>query len=172
MTRSSNKELVEPYNEPEQALHSLRKLSKTTSFDHSSSSEFELFSDHERQFEEEITETMTEPTMEEYMMKTQEDYGLGIARPKFDKDAKFELKGQFLKELREHNFSGLENEDANEHIETVLEIVDLFTIPDVTRDQLMLLVFPITLTGAASRWLRNEPAGLISTREILKEIFF
>nr|GEU36794.1 hypothetical protein [Tanacetum cinerariifolium] len=66
MTRSSNKELVEPYNEPEQALHSLRKLSNTTSFDHSSSSKFELFSDHERQFEEEIIETMTKPPMEEY----------------------------------------------------------------------------------------------------------
>nr|GEU63458.1 hypothetical protein [Tanacetum cinerariifolium] len=36
---------------------------------------------------------MTEPTMEEYMTKTREDYGLGIVREKFDKDAKFELKG-------------------------------------------------------------------------------
>ncbi|GKE38116.1 hypothetical protein Tco_1461521, partial [Tanacetum coccineum] len=110
MTRSSNKELIEPYEEPEQVLHSPRKLFKTTSFDHSSSPKPELFSDHEKQFEEEITETMTEPTMEEYMMKTREDYGSGVARPKFDKDAKFELKGQFLKELREHTFSGSENE--------------------------------------------------------------
>ncbi|GKA38880.1 retrovirus-related pol polyprotein from transposon TNT 1-94 [Tanacetum coccineum] len=131
MTRSSNKELVEPYDEPDQVLHSLRKLFKTTSFDHSSSPEFELFSDHKEQVEEEITETMTEPTMKEYMIKTREDYGPGVARPKFDKDAKFELKGQFLKELRDHTFSGSENEDANEHIESVLEIVDLFTTPDV-----------------------------------------
>ncbi|GJU25124.1 homeodomain-like protein [Tanacetum coccineum] len=64
---------------------------------------------------------MMEPTMEEYMTKTREDYGSGIARPKFDKDAKFELK-------------------------------------DVTQDQLMLRVFPISLIGAESRWLRNEPA--------------
>ncbi|GKF27897.1 hypothetical protein Tco_0094239 [Tanacetum coccineum] len=117
MTRSSNKELAESYDEPEQLLHSLRKLFKTTSFDRSSSSEFELFSDHKRLFKEEITETMTEPTMEEYMTRTREDYGLGVARPKFDKDAKFEWKGQFLKELRENTFSGSENEDANEHIE-------------------------------------------------------
>ncbi|GKG53853.1 hypothetical protein Tco_0555253, partial [Tanacetum coccineum] len=27
---------------------------------------------------------MGEPTMEEYIMKTPDDYGLGIARPKFD----------------------------------------------------------------------------------------
>ncbi|GKB46127.1 hypothetical protein Tco_0896880 [Tanacetum coccineum] len=32
----------------------------------------------------------------------------------------------------------------------------------------MLRVFPITLTGAASRWLRNEPTGLITTWEIIK----
>ncbi|GJY53176.1 hypothetical protein Tco_0444840, partial [Tanacetum coccineum] len=91
--------------------------------------------------------------------------------PKFDKDAKLELKGQFLKELREHTFSGSENEGANEHIETVLEIVDLFTTPDVTRDQLMFRVILITLTGAASIWLRNESTGSITTREILKGNF-
>ncbi|GJS75456.1 hypothetical protein Tco_0725337 [Tanacetum coccineum] len=111
---------------------------------------------------------MTKPTVEEYMTKTREDFGSGVARPKFDKDSKFELKGQFLKELRNHTFSGSENEDANEHIERVLEIVVLFTTSDVTQDQLMLRVFLITLTGAISRWLRNEPAGSITTWEILK----
>ncbi|GJX36421.1 hypothetical protein Tco_0247978 [Tanacetum coccineum] len=163
MTRSSNKGLIEPYNEPERVLHSLRKLFKTIILDHSSSPEFELFSDHKEQVEEENTETMTEQTMEEYMTKTREDYGSGVARPKFDKDAKFDLKGQFLKELHDNTFSGSENEDANEHIERLLEIVDLFTTPDVTQDQLMLRVFPISLTGVASRWLRNKPAGSITT---------
>ncbi|GJV23577.1 DNA/RNA polymerases superfamily protein [Tanacetum coccineum] len=151
MTMSSNKELIETYNEPERVLHSLRRLFKTTSFDHLSSPEFELFSNYEEQVEEEIIETMTKPTMEECMTKTREDYRSCVARLKFDKDAKFELKGQFLKELRDNTFSGSENEDANEHIERVLEIVDLFTTPNVTQDQLMLCVFPISLTGAASR---------------------
>ncbi|GJZ22341.1 hypothetical protein Tco_0559380 [Tanacetum coccineum] len=95
---------------------------------------------------------MREPTMEEYMTKTREDYGSGIARPKFEKDDRFELKGHFLKELRENTFSGSEDEDENKHIERVLKIVDLFTTPDVIQDQLMLHVFPISLTGATSRW--------------------
>ncbi|GKF61337.1 hypothetical protein Tco_0181391 [Tanacetum coccineum] len=68
-------------------------------------------------------------------------------------------------------FSGSENEDANEHIKRVLEIVDFFTTPNVTQDQFMLRVFPITLTGTASRWLRNEPAGSITTWEIPKGEF-
>ncbi|GJZ26965.1 retrovirus-related pol polyprotein from transposon TNT 1-94 [Tanacetum coccineum] len=144
----------------------------TTSLDYSSSPEFDLFSDLEDEFEEEVTEKIGEPTMEEYMTKTREDYGSGIARPKFNENARFELKGHFLKELHDNIFSGSDNEDANEHIERFLEIADLFTIPDVTQDQLMLRIFPISLTRAASRWIRNEPAGSITTWEILKGNFF
>ncbi|GJR43532.1 hypothetical protein Tco_1311635 [Tanacetum coccineum] len=77
-------------------------------------------------------------TMEQYMSKTRTDYGLGVARPKINNKDQFELKGQFLKELQENTFSGSDNEDANEHIEKVLEIVDLFHDPNITVDQLML----------------------------------
>ncbi|GKB07540.1 hypothetical protein Tco_0835824 [Tanacetum coccineum] len=73
-------------------------------------------------------------TMEQYMSKTRTDYGLGVDRPKIEEKDSFELKGQFLKELRENTFSGLDNEDANEHIEKVLEIVDLFHVPNITED--------------------------------------
>ncbi|GJR92628.1 uncharacterized mitochondrial protein-like protein [Tanacetum coccineum] len=79
--------------------------------------------------------------------------------------------GQFLKELRDNTFSGSEHEDANEQIKKVLEIVNLFHIPNVTRDQIMLRVFLVSLTGSARRWLRNEPAGSITTWEVLKTKF-
>ncbi|GJX98282.1 phospholipase-like protein [Tanacetum coccineum] len=55
-------------------------------------------------FEEGIIEAIRDTTMEEYMMKTREDYGSGIARPKIDEKAYFELKGQFLKELRDNTY--------------------------------------------------------------------
>nr|GEU52610.1 integrase, catalytic region, zinc finger, CCHC-type, peptidase aspartic, catalytic [Tanacetum cinerariifolium] len=67
--------------------------------------------------------------MEEYMSKTRADYGSGVTRPKIDDNDHFELKCQFLKELRDNTFSGSDHEDVNEHIEKVLEIVDLFHIP-------------------------------------------
>ncbi|GKE65698.1 hypothetical protein Tco_1519859 [Tanacetum coccineum] len=35
----------------------------------------------------------------------------------------------------------------------------------------MLRVFPMSLTGAASRWLRNEPSGSITNWETLKTKF-
>ncbi|GKA58700.1 hypothetical protein Tco_0758013 [Tanacetum coccineum] len=75
--------------------------------------------------------------MEQYMIKTQADYGSGIARPKIEDKDSFELKGQFLKELRDNTFSSSDHEDANEHIEKVLEIVDLFHIPNITIDQII-----------------------------------
>ncbi|GJQ97397.1 hypothetical protein Tco_0662295 [Tanacetum coccineum] len=145
MTRSSTKKLLTLFEEPERLLHLTRWLFKKTSLVYSSSPGFDLFSDLENQSEEVVTEAMTEPTMEEYVMKTREDYGSSIARP-----------------------NGSDNEDANEHIKKVLKIVDLFHIPEVTRDQIILRVFPMFLTGVASYWLRNEPAGLdVPTRQIL-----
>nr|GFA55354.1 hypothetical protein [Tanacetum cinerariifolium] len=93
------------------------------------------------------------------MSKNRADYGSGIARPKIDDKDNFELKGQFLKELCDKTFSGLDFKYANEHIEKVHEIVDLFHIPNITQDQVMLRVFPMSLTRAVSRWLRNKPSG-------------
>ncbi|GJU85209.1 putative reverse transcriptase domain-containing protein, partial [Tanacetum coccineum] len=89
------------------------------------------------------------------MSKIRADYELGIARPKIDDRDYFKLKGQFLKELRDNTFNGSDHEDANEHIEKVLEIVDLFHVPNITQDQIMIRVFPISLTRAASRWTRS-----------------
>ncbi|GKB11768.1 hypothetical protein Tco_0845691, partial [Tanacetum coccineum] len=79
--------------------------------------------------------------------------------------------GQFLKELRDNTFSGSDHEDANEHIKKVFEIDDLFHIPNITQDQVMLRAFPMSLTRAVSRWLRKEPSGSINTEEAIKKKF-
>ncbi|GKE74177.1 hypothetical protein Tco_1536218, partial [Tanacetum coccineum] len=107
-------------------------------------------------------------TMEQYMSKTRANYGSGVARPNIKDKDNFKLKGQFFKELCISFFSGSDHEDANEHIEKVLGIVDLFHIPNITTYQVMLRAFPMSLTGAASRWLRNKPFILITTWEDLK----
>nr|GEU36792.1 hypothetical protein [Tanacetum cinerariifolium] len=119
---------------------SSRKLFKTLSLDESRSPEYNLFFDLEENSEEEVTKTMAE-TMEQYMSKTRADYGSGIARPKIDDKDHFELKGQFLKELRENTFSSSDHEDANEHTEKVLEIVDLFHFPNITQHQEVILFY-------------------------------
>ncbi|GJR88490.1 retrovirus-related pol polyprotein from transposon TNT 1-94 [Tanacetum coccineum] len=171
MTRSSTKELLSPLENPERVLRSRRKLFDNPSLVETNSPKSDQLSEIEEHLEkEEVTEIMAE-TMEQYMSKTRENYGSGVTRPTINQDTPFELKGQFLKELRDNTFSGSENEDANEHIEKVLEIVDLFHIPKVTQDQIMLRAFPVSLTGAANKWLRSQPSGLITTWEILKTKF-
>ncbi|GJT43781.1 retrovirus-related pol polyprotein from transposon TNT 1-94 [Tanacetum coccineum] len=133
MTRRSMKGLVPPFEDPECAFQSNRKLFKTTSLVSSSFLELEFVAKLEDQFnEEETTITMTKPTMED----------------------------------------GSDHEDPNEHIEKVFEIDDLFHIPKITTDQVMLKAFPMSLTEAANRWLRNEPSGSIKDWETLKKKFF
>nr|GEY38981.1 hypothetical protein [Tanacetum cinerariifolium] len=160
MTRSSTNELFTPFKDPEREFRSPRKFFKTLSLDESRSPNFDLFSDQEEYSEEEVTEIMTQ-NMEQYMSKTRADYGSRVARPKIEDKDNFELKDQFLKELRTNTFSGLDHEDANEHTEKVFEIVDLFHIPNITIDQVMLRAFAMSLTRAISYCLRNKPSELI-----------
>ncbi|GJW60351.1 hypothetical protein Tco_0109686 [Tanacetum coccineum] len=161
MTKSSNNELFTPYEEHEREFRSSRRHFKSQSLDELRSPNFSLFSDQE--YSKEEKEKAMKETMEQYTSKTRTDYGSGVARPKIEEKHSFELKGQFLKELRENTFSGSDNEDVNEHIEKFLEIVDLFHVPNITEDQLMLQVFPISLTRAISRWIRNKLTSSIKT---------
>ncbi|GJV41910.1 hypothetical protein Tco_1420350 [Tanacetum coccineum] len=73
LTRSSSKNLITPYENPKQKFRSSRKLSRIRSIDRLDSSESNLFSDYVDQLEEEETEIIGEPTMEEYMTKTRDD---------------------------------------------------------------------------------------------------
>ncbi|GKE95026.1 retrovirus-related pol polyprotein from transposon TNT 1-94, partial [Tanacetum coccineum] len=164
---SLNNVSVLPNNTAYYSISLKRRLFKTPGLVESNSPKFDLFSDIE---EKETIEIMME-TMEQYMSKTRGNYGSGVARPKINGKTHFELKEQFLKELRENTFSGLEHEDANEHIKKVLEIVNLFHIPKATQDQIILRAFPMSLTRAASRWLRNDPSGSITNWETLKTKF-
>ncbi|GJU65674.1 hypothetical protein Tco_1247509 [Tanacetum coccineum] len=56
-------------------------------------------------------------------------------------------EGPFIKELRENTFAGNRDDDTYEHVQKVLEIVDLFSISSVDHDAIMLRVFPKTLKG-------------------------
>ncbi|GKC74272.1 hypothetical protein Tco_1120155 [Tanacetum coccineum] len=90
-------------------------------------------------------------TMEQYLTLTRGNQAPGVVRPEIEGNVNFEIKSQFMRELWEDTFSGNKNDDAHEHIERALDIVSLFNIPGVTRDAVMLHVFPISLTGAA-KW--------------------
>ncbi|GJT66699.1 hypothetical protein Tco_1018179 [Tanacetum coccineum] len=127
--------------------------------------------DHEGLIEKVITETMTELTLEEYVNKTRGDYYSGITKTMINRKAAYELKGKFLDDLWNNAFSETNGEDAIEHIEDFLKIVDPLDLLNVSYEQLRLVVFPITLTGDASEWLMNEPQILVTTWLDLTELF-
>ncbi|GKA63321.1 hypothetical protein Tco_0762927 [Tanacetum coccineum] len=93
--------------------------------------------------------------MEQYLALNRGNQAPGVVKPEIGGNVNFEIKSQFMLELREDTFSGNKNDDAHEHVERVLDIVSLFNIPGVSHDAVMLHVFPITLTRAAKRWKVN-----------------
>ncbi|GJZ78835.1 hypothetical protein Tco_0643672, partial [Tanacetum coccineum] len=119
-----------------------------------------------------ITKTMMEPTMEEYVNKTRGDYYSGITKTMINGKAAYELKRKFLNDLRNNAFSGTNREDAVEHIENFIMIVDPLNLPNVSYERLRLAVFSISLTGDASEWLMNEPQSSFTTWVDLIELVF
>ncbi|GJS94811.1 putative reverse transcriptase domain-containing protein [Tanacetum coccineum] len=62
----------------------------------------------------------------------------GVVKPEIGGNVNFEIKSQFMRELREDTFSRNKNDDACEHVERVLDIISLFNIPGVSHDAVML----------------------------------
>ncbi|GKB17544.1 zinc knuckle CX2CX4HX4C containing protein [Tanacetum coccineum] len=92
-------------------------------------------------------------------------------KPEIRGNVNFEIKSQFMRELREDTFSGNKNEDAHDHVDRVLNIVSLFNIPGVSQDAVLLRVFPFTLTGSAKRWVDRLTPGAVNTWDLLKKAF-
>ncbi|KAI3740267.1 hypothetical protein L2E82_30693 [Cichorium intybus] len=113
MTRSSNSPLTPQFQEPEQEFRRRRRHAR-------------LMAD------------IANLSWEEYASRTQEETGQGLVHPTIPDGTHFEIKGQFLHLLRETLFTGKDAEDANQHVESVLEIADYFHIPGVTKDAVML----------------------------------
>ncbi|GJW89475.1 reverse transcriptase domain-containing protein [Tanacetum coccineum] len=110
-------------------------------------------------------------TMEQYISLIPDDIKPDIVNPKIGDDIEFEINANYMRELRRKLFACTDGEDAYEHVRTVLEIMDLFHLPGVTHDAIMLRVFPITLKGRVLRWKDRLTARSITTWDLLKKEF-
>ncbi|GJS99001.1 zf-CCHC domain-containing protein [Tanacetum coccineum] len=110
-------------------------------------------------------------TMKQYLAVTRGNQAHGMVRPAIANNVNFEIKIQFMSELREDTFLGNKDDDAHEHVERDLDIISLFNTRGVTHDAVMLHVVPITLTGAAKRWFNRILLGTINTCDLLKNAF-
>ncbi|GJZ51114.1 hypothetical protein Tco_0605629 [Tanacetum coccineum] len=109
--------------------------------------------------------------MEQYLALTRGNQAQGVVKPEIGGNVNFEIKIQFMRELRKDTFFKNKNDDAQEHVERVLDIVSLFNIPGVSHDAVMMRVFPITLTRAAKRWVAKLPPETVNSWDILKKAF-
>ncbi|GJZ29345.1 hypothetical protein Tco_0573992 [Tanacetum coccineum] len=83
----------------------------------------------------------------------------------------YELKGKFLDDLHKNAFSGTNGEDAVEHIEYFLKIVDPIDLPNVNQDKLRVVVFPISLVGDAWRWFDGIKGSITSWVDLTGNFF-
>ncbi|GKD27095.1 hypothetical protein Tco_1233309 [Tanacetum coccineum] len=82
-----------------------------------------------------------------------------------------EIQGTFLVKIRNDAFNGNDGENAYEHINKFLKIVGPIKIDGLTQDRFRLIIFPISLVGAAYEWFTKESIGSITTWDDMLEKF-
>nr|GEV08182.1 hypothetical protein [Tanacetum cinerariifolium] len=110
-------------------------------------------------------------TMEQYLALSRENQAPCVVKPEIIGNVNFEIKSQFMQELKEDTFFGIKNKDAHDHVDRVLNIVSLFSILGVSLVVVLLRVFPFTLTGEAKRWVDRLTPGVVNTWDLLKNVF-
>ncbi|GJY65122.1 hypothetical protein Tco_0466582 [Tanacetum coccineum] len=105
-------------------------------------------------------------TMKGFATNDQADYYSGITSITVNGNNAYELKGKFLDDLHNNAFSGTNEEDAVEHIEYFLKIVDPIDLPNVNQDKLEIVVFPISLVGNALRWFDEIKGSITRSDEV------
>ena len=88
-------------------------------------------------------------------------------------DNGFELKLALINMMQASQFCGMAHEDASAHLQHFLEICSTFTIKGVTKDAILLHLFPFSLLGKVKQWFyankdRNTTWDNCSTAFLVK----
>ncbi|XP_075485336.1 uncharacterized protein LOC142525052 [Primulina tabacum] len=110
-------------------------------------------------------------TVYDLTRQTTGGYGSSITRPTVEAN-NFELKPSIIQMIQyQVRFGGSQTEDPNAHLEGFLSICDTIKFNGVSTDAIRLRLFPFSLHGEAAEWLRDLPAGSITTWNGLVEMF-
>ena len=74
-------------------------------------------------------------------------------------DNAFELRPALINMVQANQFCGKAHEDASAHPQHFLEIYNTFTINGVTRDAVLLRLFPFSLLGKVKQWFYANKDG-------------
>ncbi|GJV71946.1 hypothetical protein Tco_1491941 [Tanacetum coccineum] len=114
---------------------------------------------------------MTETIKNDYIQVTRKNFLLEDSNGKMIENILLGIKGTFLVKIRDNAFKGIDGENVFAHINDFLEIVEPLRIRGLIHDHFRLSVFPISLSGSASEWFRNECIGTNATWESIVEMF-
>ena len=95
-------------------------------------------------------EAMANKTLREFSAPTTANIRTGLAINVGDNG--FELKPALLNMMQASQFCEKAHEDASAHLQHFLEICSTFTIKGVTKDAILLRLFPFSLLGKAKHW--------------------
>ncbi|GJU93364.1 hypothetical protein Tco_1318120 [Tanacetum coccineum] len=118
-----------------------------------------------------MADNETKPTTKEFAANDQANYYSGITSIKVNGKNAYELKGKFLDDLHNNAFSGTNGEDAVEHIEYFLRIVDPIDLPNVNQDKFRVLVFLISLVEDAWKWFDKIKGSINSLVDLTAKFF-
>jgi len=79
------------------------------------------------------------------------------------RDGTFDLKPALINMVKSQQFCGKPQEDANAHLQHILELCDTFTNKNVAADAIRLRLFPFSLLGKAKQWFYSNKAECTSS---------
>ena len=104
------------------------------------------------------TELMTEMTLRDFFVPSAANVATG---PNVDVGGmNFELKSSLINMVQASPFCGKPNEDANAHLQNILELCKTVTIRGVTADAIRLRLFPFSLLGTAKYWFYQDKEAI------------
>ncbi|GKD38565.1 reverse transcriptase domain-containing protein [Tanacetum coccineum] len=83
----------------------------------------------------------------------------------------FAIKGNHLTLVKGNQFDGRTKTDSHKHIHEFLGICDIFKYRDTEKEAVRLMMFPLSLTGEAKKWLDELNEGTIETWDELRTVF-
>ncbi|KAL0440721.1 UNVERIFIED_CONTAM: hypothetical protein Sradi_0011000 [Sesamum radiatum] len=109
--------------------------------------------------------------MMEYSFPTADGTIYRIAKPNVEANNS-EIKPSIIQIIWSSvQFSGLPDEDLNNHLINFLEICDTFKLNGVSNNAAKLRIFPFSLCDTAKDWFQSLPAGSITTWAALTQKF-
>ncbi|XP_061340135.1 uncharacterized protein LOC133286698 [Gastrolobium bilobum] len=109
-------------------------------------------------------------TLGDYMTPSRVPQTESIVRPTVDAN-NFKLKPALLQLIQKDQFAGGSTEDSYSHLDDFLLYCDTLKMNGVSRDAILLRLFPCSLKNDARAWLQSQPEGSITSWDDLARKF-